>query len=66
MDNCDCLCHSCHQFFESRPLEYAAWYGARGTDPVDLERRGNEMWDKDYGAVLDILIPALAAARAAL
>jgi hypothetical protein len=52
MDNADCFCHDCHSYFETRPVAYAKWMRENGTDPEELERRANEMWDKDYGAVL--------------
>lgn len=66
-DNADCLCHECHRYFETRPMEYARWYSDPGrtnpADPAELERRGNQVWDKDYGAVVVRLKAALAIAR---
>lgn len=58
-DNADCLCAECHRFFETRPLAYFEWIRGRGGDPADLERRGNEPWDRDYGAVLVRLTTAV-------
>lgn len=66
-DNADCLCHECHAYFETRPIEYAAFYASPArhnpADPVELEQRGNKMWDKDYGVVIVRLADALKAAR---
>lgn len=67
-DNADCLCHECHRYFETRPMEYAAFYSdparINPADPAELERRGNQVWDKDYGPVIVRLKEALAIARA--
>jgi hypothetical protein len=67
MDNCDCLCRDCHEFFESRPLAYAKFYSAperiNPADPEALELRGNKGWDRDYGKVIVMLSEALAIAR---
>jgi len=55
LDNADCLCRTCHSYFESRPIAYAEFWRLKGADPADLERRANLPWDRDYGRVLAIL-----------
>jgi hypothetical protein len=62
-DNADCLCHECHQFFETRPIEYAFWWRTHGTDPSMLEQRANEPWNKDYGPILERLTEEVAAMK---
>lgn len=47
-DAADCLCHSCHTYLEKRPAEYNAWLVSRGVDVMDLERRANELWNREY------------------
>lgn len=50
--NCDSLCHGCHQFFSSHPIEHYEWQVARkGQQTVDnLRLWGNIYKKKDRKA----------------
>lgn len=54
MENCDFLCRDCHQFFTDYPMSFMAWLQdcIGGPAILDLERRANELWDKDYLRVI--------------